>query len=237
MLSNRGLELIHQDFLQATPLHGAGLYSNLKKGFSKAAKLSQSSAAQQLLNSVVKASGSTVAKQVLDASNTATGQKLISAIAASGSGHSRLEESRINPIGGLKKTRKKTKKIVMEGAGIFGKHGDKVLKKAGVKKLAYKVGDVAKPYAKQALQASLAALVASNPELAPVAVIANSVGDDFLDHPSNYQGSGRKSLKKTKKVVSIKQPNQWVMHVKDFCARHACSYKEALQLAKSSYHK
>ena len=39
-----------------------------------------------------------------------------------------------------------------QGQGIFGKHGDRVMKKAGVKKLAYRAGDALKPVAHESIQ-------------------------------------------------------------------------------------
>ncbi len=84
----------------------------------------------------------------------------------------------------------------MAGQGIFGKKFDKLLKKAGVKDTAYKIGDVLKPFAKGAITAGLAsgatALGAVQPELAPflpagVAGLSSKVYD-YLDNPSKYQG-------------------------------------------------
>lgn len=77
----------------------------------------------------------------------------------------------------------------IEGSGIFGKTGDKLLKKAGVKSLAYKAGDLAKPHLKKAIDSGLHALAEStgHPELAkPMAHMASHVASDFLDHPSKY---------------------------------------------------
>jgi len=86
----------------------------------------------------------------------------------------------------------------MAGEGIFGKKFDKLLKKGGVKKIAYQVGDVAKPLVKKAINEGLTmgseALAAYAPELAPVLPIATSklsgLANDYLDHPGKYQGSG-----------------------------------------------
>jgi len=77
----------------------------------------------------------------------------------------------------------------IKGSGIFGKTGDKLLKKAGVKSLAYKVGDIAKPHLKKAIDSGLHALAEStgHPEFAkPLAHMASHVASDFLDHPSKY---------------------------------------------------
>ena len=84
------------------------------------------------------------------------------------------------------------------GQGIFGKAGDRALKKLGIKKIAYKVGDIVKPHVKTALKAGLTAgataLGAYAPEIAPVlpyAVNASSkLANDFLDNPNKYYKSG-----------------------------------------------
>lgn len=74
----------------------------------------------------------------------------------------------------------------IEGSGIFGKTGDRLLKKAGVKKLAYQLGDVAKPHLKSAINSALAAASVAQPELSPFAYGASRLASDFLDHPSKY---------------------------------------------------
>jgi hypothetical protein len=74
----------------------------------------------------------------------------------------------------------------IEGSGIFGKTGDRLLKKAGIKQLAYKVGDIAKPHLKSAINSALAAASVAQPELSPFAYGASRLAGDFLDHPSKY---------------------------------------------------
>ena len=94
------------------------------------------------------------------------------------------------------------------GQGIFGKKFDKFLKKAGIKKAVYDVGDVLKPYAKGAITAGLAtgatALGGIAPELIPFlpAGVAglSSMAHDYLDNPSKYQG---KSGIKAPRVKSL----------------------------------
>lgn len=90
---------------------------------------------------------------------------------------------------------------VATGSGIFGSYGDKLMKQAGVRDIAYKLGDLAKPAVKagiaSALTAGGAALGAVQPELIPFipgGVLAGSyLAGDYLDHPSRYQGkSGTK---------------------------------------------
>ena len=84
------------------------------------------------------------------------------------------------------------------GQGIFGKAGDKALKKLGIKKIAYKVGDIVKPHVKTAIKTGLTAgataLGAYAPELIPVlpyAVNATSMlANDYLDNPNKYYQSG-----------------------------------------------
>lgn len=83
----------------------------------------------------------------------------------------------------------------MAGQGIFGKKFDKALKKAGIKKLAYKIGDEYKPMVKAGITAGLAsgatALGAVQPELVPFlpAGVAGLTGltYDYLDNPDKYQ--------------------------------------------------
>ena len=91
----------------------------------------------------------------------------------------------------------------IQGKGIFGKHADRLLEKHGLKKTAYKVGDILKPGAKMAIKAGLtagaAALAGTNPELAPFlpagVMIANHYVTDYLDHPHKYIGRGLDSSK------------------------------------------
>lgn len=86
----------------------------------------------------------------------------------------------------------------MAGEGIFGKKFDRFLKKAGIKKIAYQVGDILKPIAKKGidmgLKAGSEALSSYAPELAPVLPEATSklsgLASDYMDHPGKYQGKG-----------------------------------------------
>lgn len=83
----------------------------------------------------------------------------------------------------------------MAGQGIFGKKFDRFLKKAGIKDVAYKVGDALKPLAKAGITAGLTAgataLGGIQPELIPFlpAGVAGVSGMayDYLDNPSKYQ--------------------------------------------------
>lgn len=83
----------------------------------------------------------------------------------------------------------------MAGQGIFGKKFDKVLKKAGIKKLAYRLGDEYKPMAKAGITAGLAsgatALGAVQPELVPFLPAGvgalSGLAYDYLDNPNKYQ--------------------------------------------------
>ena len=85
------------------------------------------------------------------------------------------------------------------GTGIFGKKFDKALKKAGIKKLAYAVGDEIKPMAKAGIVAGLTsgatALGAVQPELIPLLPVGvagiSALASDYLDKPGKYQSGIR----------------------------------------------
>jgi len=114
----------------------------------------------------------------------------------------------------------------LEGKGIFGKTGDKIMKKLGIKKIAYKIGDVVKPLVKQAIgygiEAIVDALVASQPEFAPFRIgaiaVAKNLEEDFLDHPSKYQDA-LSSPSKAKALIKQK--------VRDFLVASAKAYATA----------
>jgi len=114
----------------------------------------------------------------------------------------------------------------LEGSGIFGKAGDKVMKKLGVKKIAYKVGDIVKPLVKKAIgygiEALVDAIVASQPEFAPFRIgaiaVAKNLEEDFLDHPGKYQEA---LSSRSKAEALIKQK------VKDFLIASAKGYATA----------
>jgi hypothetical protein len=92
----------------------------------------------------------------------------------------------------------------MGGKGIFGERFDKFLSRLGIKKAAYKIGDVLKPAVKGAVASALTAgaaaaapLMAETPAAGlipalPAAVVAGTkLASDFLDKPSDYGvGSG-----------------------------------------------
>ena len=96
------------------------------------------------------------------------------------------------------------------GQGIFGPKFDRMLSKAGLKKIAYKFGDEVKPLAKAGILAGLTsgatALGASNPALIPylpmgVAGITN-VAYDYLDNPDKYHGkSGIRQARKARTMA------------------------------------
>ncbi len=82
----------------------------------------------------------------------------------------------------------------MEGQGIFGKKFDKMLKKAGIKKLAYKAGDAVKPMIKEGIEAGLAAL---GPEAAIAGAPLKEMLFGIMDNPSEYGlGDGKADKKK-----------------------------------------
>lgn len=90
----------------------------------------------------------------------------------------------------------------IKGEGIFGKKFDRVLKKRGLKKAAYAIGDQLKPFAKAGITAGLAtgaaALGAVQPQLVPFlpAGVAglSGIAYDYLDNPDKYQ-SGFSGIK------------------------------------------
>lgn len=85
----------------------------------------------------------------------------------------------------------------LSGRGIFGKRFDKSLKKAGIKKIAYQVGDAAKPLVKQAikqgLDAGVMALDSYAPEMAPFTQIGANALNKQID--KKLDGKGFKQLK------------------------------------------
>ena len=80
------------------------------------------------------------------------------------------------------------------GKGIFGKTGDKVLKKMGVRDAAYKLGDVVKPAAKMAISAGLTAGAAAAstampwaaPAFAGGAYVGSELANRYLDKPGDF---------------------------------------------------
>jgi hypothetical protein len=80
------------------------------------------------------------------------------------------------------------------GGGIFGGWGDRQMERLGIKDAMYHLGDVIKPYAKDAilggLTAGAAGLGALQPELipflAPGVGLASTLANDFLDKPHAY---------------------------------------------------
>ena len=80
----------------------------------------------------------------------------------------------------------------MTGEGIFGKKFDRKLKKAGIKKAVFAMGEVAKPLVKQTLSTAVSAL-ASNPYtagLAPAGKYLESMTNSYMDNPTEYQKKG-----------------------------------------------
>lgn len=95
----------------------------------------------------------------------------------------------------------------IEGEGIFGKRGDKLLKEIGIKKKAYKVGDVIKPAVKYATKKAVNTGVATavtaatgNPVVGKMAaeVVSSQVNkgiDKFYDDPEKYYGKISRAVK------------------------------------------
>jgi hypothetical protein len=90
----------------------------------------------------------------------------------------------------------------MEGEGIFGKKFDKLLKKAGIKKIAYKVGDVVKPLVKETIDRGLemGGMYFGLPpgSTAPLSALAG----DYLDRPGDYQGKRKGKKESVGKMAS-----------------------------------
>lgn len=78
-------------------------------------------------------------------------------------------------------------RTVEGGAGIFGKRGDALLKKAGIKKFAYKAGTALKPLAMDLIDKGATAASMYAPEFAPVIGLASSAAKQYLDKPSSLQ--------------------------------------------------
>ena len=84
----------------------------------------------------------------------------------------------------------------VEGEGIFGKKFDKALKKAGVKKVVYKMGAIVKPLVDEAIDKGAMAATMFAPQLAPAIEAAQATAKQYLDKPQSLQGKkGVKELK------------------------------------------
>ena len=90
-----------------------------------------------------------------------------------------------------------TANATVEGEGIFGKKADKVMKKLGVKKVAYAVGSVVKPLVKEGIQT--AGMMAEAYGVPPSVVNKlEQTANQYLDDPKSLQGKkGLRALKKT----------------------------------------
>ena len=84
---------------------------------------------------------------------------------------------------------------LINGTGIFGSSFDKALKKAGVKKLAYAVGDAAKPMVKQAIDTGITAASMQVPMLAPAFMGVGGMAKAYLDNPASF-GVGNNDTEK-----------------------------------------
>ena len=82
----------------------------------------------------------------------------------------------------------------IEGEGIFGKKADKLMKKHGVKKLAYAVGSAVKPFAQKAITSLGTMADAYAPGLG---TLASQTANDYLDRPEEYQKMIRDEMKGT----------------------------------------
>lgn len=88
------------------------------------------------------------------------------------------------------------------GEGIFGKKGDKILKKLGVKKAAYDIGEAAKPLVKEAMKQGLKSVPT---KYKPLAEAAAAVTGSYIDDPSKFQSKkGAIALAKKGAVAGAK---------------------------------
>ena len=90
---------------------------------------------------------------------------------------------------------KNSRRGAIEGTGIFGKKVDEKLKKAGIKKLAYKLGDSVKPMVKTAIDAGIVMAGAQVPMLTPALMGLGGVAKQYLDKPGDF-GVGGNDLPK-----------------------------------------
>jgi hypothetical protein len=90
---------------------------------------------------------------------------------------------------------KNSRRGAIEGTGIFGKKVDEKLKKAGIKKLAYKVGDAAKPMVQSAIDAGIVMAGSQVPMLTPAFMSLGGVAKQYLDKPGDF-GVGVNDLPK-----------------------------------------
>jgi len=84
----------------------------------------------------------------------------------------------------------------IEGCGIFGKKADKWMEKKGIKKAAYALGSVAKPFVQEGIKAAEAMATAYGvpPEIASK---IGGIASQYVDDPESLQGKkGRRELKK-----------------------------------------
>jgi hypothetical protein len=134
-------------------------------------------------------------------------------------------------------------KTEMKGEGIFGRFGDKILDKLGVKKIAYKVGDIAKPFLKSALSKAAIAVPTAlgQPELIPASMIAANVAGKYLDRPSDFQRPAEKALnviqgnKSIMDVAKDELPELAKSTLNDYIQRYGSQVLEqAVQSAKSN---
>ena len=99
------------------------------------------------------------------------------------------------------------------GSGIFGKRFDKLLDKAGIRDLAYKIGDKFKPHAKRAITAGLtagaAALATVAPEIAPALPFGvaglSGLANEYLDNPASF-GIHQRGSTKSQEPMRIPKP-------------------------------
>jgi len=74
----------------------------------------------------------------------------------------------------------------IEGSGIFGKKADKWMEKKGVKKLVYKVGSIAKPFAEEAINMG-AAYATTMGVPSSITDLAKNTATGYMNDPEAYQ--------------------------------------------------
>lgn len=84
----------------------------------------------------------------------------------------------------------------VEGCGIFGKKADKWMEKKGIKKAAYAVGSVAKPFVQEGIKAAEAMAMAYGVPPSIASKIGDTAGQ-YVDDPKSLQG--KKGLRELKK--------------------------------------
>jgi len=116
---------------------------------------------------------------------------------------------------------------MMAGQGIFGKKFDRAIKKAGIKKGVYAVGDALKPLAKQFIEQGLAsgeqALSAYAPQFAPaIGNLKNKIShglNSYIDNPNAHHNMPTQSFRQMGQSMLNDQLNQHLGTNYDYMSR------------------